>query len=53
MRTLIFSALAVAAGIYAEKKFNVSDRIAERINQFTNNDPEEEEIEDEDDFKAI
>lgn len=53
MRRLLFSALAVAAGIYAEKKFNVSDRIAERINQFTNNDPEEEEIEDEDDFKAI
>lgn len=53
MRRLLFSALAVAAGIYAEKNFNVSDRIAERINQFTNNEPEEEEIEDEDDFKAI
>lgn len=53
MRNLLFSALAVAAGIYAEKKFNVSDRIAERINQFTNNNQEEEVHEDEEDFKAI
>lgn len=53
MRNLLFSALALAAGIYAEKKFNVSDRIAEHINQFTNNDPKEEAIKDEEDFKAI
>lgn len=53
MRNLFFSALAVAAGIYAEKKFEVSDRIAERINQFTNNNQEEEDIKDEEDFNAI
>lgn len=53
MRNLLFSALAVVAGIYAEKKFKVSDRIAERINQFTNNNQEEEDIKDEEDFNAI
>lgn len=53
MRNLLFSALAVAAGIYAEKKFKVSDYFTGLICQSNNNDPEEEAHEDEEDFNAI
>lgn len=35
MRNLFFGALAVAAGIYAEKKYNVSGMIAEQVRKYT------------------
>lgn len=31
MKNLFIGALAVAAGVYVEKKYNVSDKIAETV----------------------
>lgn len=38
MRNLLIGALAVAAGIYVEKKYNVSGKIAEQVKKYTGKD---------------
>jgi len=38
MKDLLIGALAVAAGIYAEKKYNVSGKVAEQVKKFTGKD---------------
>lgn len=38
IKDLFIGTLAVAAGIYVEKKYNVSDRIAEQVRKYTGKD---------------
>ena len=38
MRDLLIGALAVAAGIFVEKKYNVSGKIAEQVKKYTDKD---------------
>lgn len=38
MKDLFIGTLAVAAGVYVEKKYNVSDRIAEQVRKYTGKD---------------
>lgn len=38
MKNLILGLLAVATGVYVEKKFNVSDKIADQIKKYTGRD---------------
>ncbi len=45
MKKLLIGVLAVAAGIYAEKKYNVSGRMAEQIKKYTSKDIFEEDME--------
>lgn len=38
MKDLFVGVLAVAAGIYVEKKYNVSEKVAEQVKKYTGKD---------------
>lgn len=46
MKDLLIGVLAVATGIYAEKKYHVSDKFIEQVKKYTGQDLFDEDVQD-------